>query len=198
MRWLDGITDLMEHEFEQAPGVGDGQGGLECYSPCKELDTTKWLNWTFLNQVLLVLFSLALRGVTGNGQDTALLYSLPLNHTNLRLHMGSQQLGNTTKIPFSENSRLRAVMGPWWVQVKGQLMESLGLFKLTSLCWDLLHAFPWKWVDFIQTKIGFSVLVYSSSICSESMCIYFYINRYEICSYCVSIIPPSLCLDIRI
>ena len=27
MRWLDG------HEFEQAPGVGDGQGGLACYSP---------------------------------------------------------------------------------------------------------------------------------------------------------------------
>ena len=36
MRWLDGITDA--HEFEQAPGVGDGQGGLVCYSPwgCKD------------------------------------------------------------------------------------------------------------------------------------------------------------------
>ena len=32
--WLDG------HEFEQALGVGDGQGSLACYSPwgCKELD----------------------------------------------------------------------------------------------------------------------------------------------------------------
>ena len=29
MRWLDGITGLMD-EFEQAPGVGDGQGGLAC------------------------------------------------------------------------------------------------------------------------------------------------------------------------
>ena len=28
MRWLDGITDSME-----APGVGDGQGGLACYGP---------------------------------------------------------------------------------------------------------------------------------------------------------------------
>ena len=29
--------------FEQAPGVGDGQGGLECYSAwgCKESDTTE-------------------------------------------------------------------------------------------------------------------------------------------------------------
>ena len=35
------------HEFEQAPGVGDGQGGLVCCSPwgSKELDTTEQLNW---------------------------------------------------------------------------------------------------------------------------------------------------------
>ena len=34
---------LNGHEFEQAPGVGDGQGGLACCSPwgCKELDTTE-------------------------------------------------------------------------------------------------------------------------------------------------------------
>ena len=33
------------HEFEQAPGVGDGQGGLVCCSPWgpKESDTTEWL-----------------------------------------------------------------------------------------------------------------------------------------------------------
>ena len=34
MRWLDGITDLMDmNEFGQTPGVGDGQGGLACSSP---------------------------------------------------------------------------------------------------------------------------------------------------------------------
>ena len=34
------------HEFEQAPGVGDGQGGLACCCPCgrKESDTTERLN----------------------------------------------------------------------------------------------------------------------------------------------------------
>ena len=39
--WLDG------HEFEQAPGVGDGQGSLVCCSPwgLKDLDTTEPLNW---------------------------------------------------------------------------------------------------------------------------------------------------------
>ena len=33
-------------EFEQAPGVGGGQGGVACCSPwgCKELDTTERLN----------------------------------------------------------------------------------------------------------------------------------------------------------
>ena len=38
---------LNRHEFEQAPGVGDGQGRLACCSPWghKELDTTEWLNW---------------------------------------------------------------------------------------------------------------------------------------------------------
>ena len=36
------------HEFEQAPGVGDGQGSLACCSSWghKELDMTEWLNWT--------------------------------------------------------------------------------------------------------------------------------------------------------
>ena len=40
---LDGITDSMDVEFEQAPGVGDGQGGLVCCNSwdCKESDTTE-------------------------------------------------------------------------------------------------------------------------------------------------------------
>ena len=39
---------LNGHEFEQALGVGDGQGSLVCCCPwgCKESDTTEWLNWT--------------------------------------------------------------------------------------------------------------------------------------------------------
>ena len=41
MRWLDGGLD--GHEFEQAPGVGEGQGSLACCSP--------WVakNWTWMN-----------------------------------------------------------------------------------------------------------------------------------------------------
>ena len=53
MRWLDGITDFNGHKFEQAPGVGDGQGSLACCSPWghKESDTAEQLNWTKLNCV---------------------------------------------------------------------------------------------------------------------------------------------------
>ena len=47
-RWLEGITELSGHEFEQTVGDGEGQGSLECCSPwgCKESDMTEWLNWT--------------------------------------------------------------------------------------------------------------------------------------------------------
>ena len=47
--WLNG------HEFEQAPGVGDGQGSLACCSPWghKELDMTEQLNSTQLNSELI-------------------------------------------------------------------------------------------------------------------------------------------------
>ena len=50
VRWLDGITDSMDIEFEQAVGVGDGQGGLACCSSWdrKESDPTEQLNWTEL------------------------------------------------------------------------------------------------------------------------------------------------------
>jgi len=39
---------LDEHEFEQALGVGDGQGSLTCCSPwgCKESDITELLKWS--------------------------------------------------------------------------------------------------------------------------------------------------------
>ena len=41
--WHHGLND---HEFEQAPRVGDGQGSLACCSAwsCKESDMTEQLN----------------------------------------------------------------------------------------------------------------------------------------------------------
>ena len=45
MRWLDGITSLMDM-CEQALGVGNGQGSLACCSPWgrEESDMTEQLN----------------------------------------------------------------------------------------------------------------------------------------------------------
>ena len=54
--WQDEMAgwrhQLDGHEFESTPGVGDGQGGLLCCNSWghKESDTTKWLNWTELNE----------------------------------------------------------------------------------------------------------------------------------------------------
>ena len=46
MRWLDIITGFDGHEFEQPPGVDDGQGSLVCYSlwSHKESGMTEQLN----------------------------------------------------------------------------------------------------------------------------------------------------------
>ena len=46
MRWLDGIHRLDGHEFEQAPGVVNGQGSLACCSPWghKKSDVPEQLN----------------------------------------------------------------------------------------------------------------------------------------------------------
>ena len=66
---------LYGHEFEQAPGVGDGQGSLACCSLWgrKEPDMTEQLNWTelkrfiqcFPNEPLANLVLYHLKVVTG-------------------------------------------------------------------------------------------------------------------------------------
>ena len=58
MRWLDGITDLMDISLSKL-GIGDGQGSLVCCSPwgCKEADPTEWteLNHLQNGRLLLIL-----------------------------------------------------------------------------------------------------------------------------------------------
>ena len=51
--WLNG------HEFEQALGVGDGEGSLVCCSPWgpKESDTTEQLNWMFQEKLTSLKYS---------------------------------------------------------------------------------------------------------------------------------------------
>ena len=62
MRWLDGITDLMDMSFSKlCKLVGSpGQGSLVCCSPWgrKELDLTEQVNWTELMLFYLFTFPL--------------------------------------------------------------------------------------------------------------------------------------------
>ena len=50
------------HEFEQAPGVRDGQGSLACCSPRggKHSDMTEWLNWTERQLIPYIPFTLSI------------------------------------------------------------------------------------------------------------------------------------------
>ena len=43
---------LNGHEFEQTPGVGDGQGSLACCSPWGRKESDKVSGWTELNSTL--------------------------------------------------------------------------------------------------------------------------------------------------
>ena len=60
------------HEFEQAPGVGDGQGSLACCSPwdCKISYTTEPLKWTELR------FRIRMQGGTRITQNSYVIVRL--------------------------------------------------------------------------------------------------------------------------
>ena len=72
---------LSEHEFEQAPGVGGGQGGLAYCSPrgCKELDMTERLNWTELNWITTIVLLMPKAQKFTNGQNLTVLTSLDVS-----------------------------------------------------------------------------------------------------------------------
>ena len=77
--WHD---QLNGHEFEQAPGVGDGQGSLVCCSPwcCKESDKTKrlhWIDWQIsLSQCNICAYCCLLPTVIWDLQPIGLLVNL--------------------------------------------------------------------------------------------------------------------------
>ena len=78
--WLDG------HQFKQALGVGDGQGGLVCCSPwaCKESNMTELLNWT--EQCAMFWEQITCPQVTYNlVKETN---KQPPTHTQIKVHCG--------------------------------------------------------------------------------------------------------------
>ena len=90
MRWLDGITDLMDMSLGKL-GVGDGQGGLACCDSrgLKESDTTEWLNWTEEEEEMSELLSLPCEDTPQNwhlqARRTVLTRSPIYQHLDLRL-----------------------------------------------------------------------------------------------------------------
>ena len=59
---------LDRHEFEQAPGVGDGQGSLACYSPWGHKESDK-NDWTELSYYLHLQSQHTLRSSYGQWYD---------------------------------------------------------------------------------------------------------------------------------
>ena len=65
---------LNEQEFEQAQGVGDGQGSLACCSPWgrKELDTTERLHFHALEKEMATHPSVLVWRIPGTGEPGGL------------------------------------------------------------------------------------------------------------------------------
>ena len=77
--------------FEQAPGVGDGQGSLACCSPwgCKKLDTTE-LNWYYAIKEIKV------KAITFKARNLAAIQtSVKSSRTEGRLQNGLWPLGSS-------------------------------------------------------------------------------------------------------
>ena len=64
------------HEFEQGPGVSDGQGSLVCCSPwgCKVSDSNERLNWTISSMAMMPAREISLVGLI----FSCLLYKLEM------------------------------------------------------------------------------------------------------------------------
>ena len=62
------------HEFEQALGIGDGQGNLACCSPrgCKESDTTERLHFHALEKEMTTHSSVLAWRIPGTGEPGGL------------------------------------------------------------------------------------------------------------------------------
>ena len=77
---------LKGHEFEQAPGDGEGWRSLVCYSPwgCKVSDTTEQLNNNFiLSGAIFPVFSSSILGTYRPGEFTFQCHTfLPLHTIN--------------------------------------------------------------------------------------------------------------------
>ena len=115
---------LNGHEFEQAPGDGEGQGSLACRSPRgrKESDTTEWLN----NRVSLAdstFFYIAVQDLDAlsvilKGNPTAGSLSLLNSSVFLLAHACLQW-----ELVSVKQLLLRAALVVWWLILPLSMLE---------------------------------------------------------------------------
>ena len=110
------------HEFEQAPGVGDGQGGLACCSPrgCKELDSTEWtdLNIIVKTTKLNFFYMCPLPKYLSSQSNTSVtLWRKPLPSPTSKYEICG--------CPMSHTDEVLAIL--WWVSLCACLQRSHNL-----------------------------------------------------------------------
>ena len=152
----------MDMSLSKLQGVGDGQGGLACYSPwdCKESDTTERLNWT---DFPLCLFCFASFSVISHGHEYNYLPSTleffwgfpggsvvinpPANAGDAGLISG---LG---RCPGGRKGSILAWKIPWTEDPGG--LQSMGLQRV-GYNWATGHTCTHTWVFLVnrQTKSG--------------------------------------------
>ena len=135
-------------EFEQAPGVGDGQGGLACCSPrgCKELDTTERLNWT---EERLSLFHCSLWQV----REQDLCGTLPVCFHIKRLLsfwgwtrkiLDLRTIFWSLSLTPSETCLKQTGVLKEWSKNKGELRDTK-LEEISEVVPNVLHSLPMTW-----------------------------------------------------
>ena len=151
--WLNG------HEFQQALGVGDGQGGLACCSPwgCKESNTIEQLNWTELNRVKFICsFNVSVR------KNKTALHALMWKDLQIILD-ALRDRTVWTGVPAFRDACIGIWVGLWnqtaWVQIPvllwdfGQITEPLSASVSTSVKWEIHYSLLHRVVEKINKLI---------------------------------------------
>ena len=104
--------ELDGHEFEQALGVGDGQGGLVCCSPWghKESDTAEQPNWT--ESVIITPF-FKIKSAQTTLSKTQWKHALILHYVMTGTGRGKRKLGNMYYWTLQVIMQSREVFGSW-------------------------------------------------------------------------------------